>query len=285
MATRSDLLGEMPADLRLTHPDKILFPEMGLTKRDLVDYYRAVEKLMMPHLAGRYVSLVRCPAGRAKKCFFQKHATSGEEEFIRIDGLAGVLSWVQMNTLEFHIWGSEIADIERPTRLVFDLDPDPDLPFAVVKKGAVTLRGFLDELGLTSFPMLTGGKGVHVVVPVRPRASWVKVKAFCKAIANTLADTEPDAYVANMAKAKRKGRIFVDYLRNDRGATAIAPYSTRARPGATVAAPVSWDELARCRSAAAYNVPKMMRRKSDPWAGYFKIRQSLTVALLKSAGV
>jgi len=287
--------------VRLTHPDKVLYPDMGLTKRDLVDYYRAVEKLILPHVTERLVSLVRCPEGSAKKCFFQKHAregfpdafktleieesNGGRAEYLTIDGLDGLIAGVQVGTLEFHVWGSEIADIERPTRLVFDLDPDPGLGFAAVKKGATMLRGFLDELGLRSFPMLTGGKGVHIIVPIRPSVEWPVAKAFCRAVAAAMAEAAPDSYVVNMAKAKRKGRIFVDYLRNDRGSTAIAPYSTRARPGAAVAAPITWDELARTKSAAAYDVKTMARRKADPWKGYFKVKQSLTPALLKAAGV
>lgn len=286
--------------VRLTHPDKVLYPDMGLTKRDLVDYYCAVEKLILPHVTGRLLSLVRCPEGSAMRCFFQKHAgegfpeafksleivenNGGRAEYLTIDGLDGLIAGVQVGTLEFHVWGSEIADIERPTRLVFDLDPDPGLGFAAVKKGAITLRDFLDELGLKSFPMLTGGKGVHVVVPIHPTVEWPAAKAFCRAVAAAMEEAEPDKYVVAMAKAKRKGRIFIDYLRNDRGSTAIAPYSTRARPGAPVAAPITWDELARTKSAAAYDVKSMTRRKADPWKGYFKLKQSLTPALRKAAG-
>jgi bifunctional non-homologous end joining protein LigD len=287
--------------VRVTHPDKVLYPEMGLTKHDLIDYYRTVQKLMMPYIEGRLLSLVRCPEGSAKKCFYQKHAldgfptefkaleieenNGGRAEYLYIDNLAGLVAGVQVGTLEFHIWGSEIDDIERPTRLVFDFDPDPGLGFDAVKKAAKTLRGFLGELGLKSFPMLSGGKGVHVVVPIRPSVGWPQAKAFCRAVAEAMESAEPDAYVVNMSKAKRKGRIFVDYLRNDRGSTAVTPYSTRARAGATVGAPVTWEELARTKSAAAYDVKKMARRKADPWKGYFTVKQSLTAALLKAAGV
>jgi bifunctional non-homologous end joining protein LigD len=292
------------AGVRITHPDKILFPDMGLSKQDLIDYYTAVEKLILPHVAGRLVSLVRCPQGRAQKCFFQKHASDGfpeafkslsvrehkggSAEYLYIDSSAGLIAGVQVGTLEFHVWGSEIADIEKPTRLVFDLDPDPSVDFATVKKAAVELRDFLADLGLETFPMVTGGKGVHVIAPITPLSDWPQAKAFCRAVAQAMETNDPDRYVVNMAKAKRKGRIFIDYLRNDRGSTAIAPYSTRAKPGATVATPLSWDELAKCVSAAAFDVPKMMRRAvrlKDPWPGYFKLRQSLTKTLLKRAGV
>ena len=290
--------------VRLTHPDKVLYPEMGLTKRDLIEYYRAVEPLILPHVENRLVSLVRCPQGGGAKCFFQKHATDGfpeafkphtvkeqkggTAEYLYIDSLKGLIAGVQVGTLEFHVWGSEIADIEKPTRLVFDFDPDPSVDFAQVKKAAVELRDFLAELGLKTFPLITGGKGVHVIAPLTPRAEWPQAKAFCKAIASALEQAAPDRYVTNMAKAKRKGRIFVDYLRNERGSTAIAPYSTRAKAGATVAAPLSWDELARCKSADMFDVKTMTRRAKklkDPWPGFFKLRQTLTDAMLRAAGV
>jgi bifunctional non-homologous end joining protein LigD len=291
--------------VRITHPEKVLYPEMGLTKRDLIEYYRAVEKLILPHVVGRLVSLVRCPQGGGHKCFFQKHATDGfpdafkplkvkeqkggTAEYLHIDDLRGLIAGVQIGTLEFHVWGSQIDDIEKPTRLVFDFDPDPSVDFTQVKKAAVELRDFLAELGLRTFPLITGGKGVHVVAPIAPRAEWKQAKAFCKAIASAMETANPGRYVTNMAKAKRKGRIFVDYLRNDRGSTAIAPYSTRAKPGATVAVPLSWDELAKCKSADAFDVETMMDRaeklRSDPWKGFFEIRQSLTKALLTGARV
>jgi bifunctional non-homologous end joining protein LigD len=290
--------------VRITHPDKVLYPEMGLTKRDLIAYYRAVERLILPHVAERLVSLVRCPQGGGHKCFFQKHATDGfpeafkphtvkeqkggTAEYLYIDSLKGLIAGVQVGTLEFHVWGSEIADIEKPTRLVFDFDPDPSVDFAQVKKAAVELRDFLSELGLKTFPLITGGKGVHVIAPIVPRVEWPQAKAFCKAIASAMEQAAPDRYVTNMAKAKRKGRIFVDYLRNERGSTAISPYSTRAKAGATVAVPLSWDELARCKSADMFDVKKMTQRAKklkDPWPGFFKLRQTLTDAMLKGAGV
>lgn len=287
----------------LTNPDRVLWPGMGLTKSDLAEYYRAVADLMMPHMIARPVTLVRCPQGRQRKCFYQRHhvagfpehfhavdlreATGEAKSYLYIDEPEGLIAGVQFGVLEFHIWGSTVTDIERPDRMVFDLDPDPDLDFAAVRQAAAELASFLGELGLTSYPMLTGGKGVHVVVPLEPGAEWPEVKAFARSIAGTMAQYAPERYVDNMAKAKRKGRIFVDYLRNDRTSTAIAPYSTRAREGAPVAWPLNWDQIKRAKSGADYDVAKAMRAvkrlKSSPWQGYDDARRPLPAAKTRGA--
>lgn len=285
------------SQITITHPERVLFKAMKLTKGDIADYYRVVAPLMMPYLVERPVSLVRCPQGRQQKCFYQKHASGGFPELLRkvmiteadgdraeylyIDEPEGLMAGVQFGALEFHVWGATIDDLDRPERLVFDLDPDPSVPFAEVKKAAVELRDFLSELGLETFPMLTGGKGVHVIVPLKRKAEWPAAKAFARRLAETMAEHAPDRYVANMSKAKRKGRIFIDYLRNERGATAIAPLSTRARDGAPVAWPLGWDELKRVKAASEYDVPKALRTirrgRKDPWAGYEKARKALPV--------
>jgi bifunctional non-homologous end joining protein LigD len=285
----------MTEAVTLTNPGRVLYPSMGLTKSDLADYYRAVAELMMPHLVKRPVSLVRCPQGRQRKCFFQRHHVAGFPEhfhsvevressgeakgYLYIDEPEGLIAGVQFGVLEFHIWGSTIADLERPDRLVFDLDPDPALEFAQVRQAAFELSSFLGELGLASYPMLTGGKGVHVVAPLEPAAEWAQVKSFARSVAGTMAQYAPDRFVDNMAKARRKGRIFVDYLRNDRTSTAIAPYSTRAREGAPVAWPLSWDQFKRAQSGSDYNVEKTLRAvkrlKSSPWKGYDEARKPL----------
>jgi bifunctional non-homologous end joining protein LigD len=285
----------MSEPVKLTNPDRVLWPGMGLTKADLADYYRTVADLMMPHMMRRPVTLVRCPQGRQRKCFYQRHRVAGFPEhfhsvdlreatgeakgYLYIDEPEGLIAGVQFGVLEFHIWGSTIADIERADRMVFDLDPDTDLDFAEVRQAAVELAGFLGELGLTSYPMLTGGKGVHVVVPLEPVAEWAEVKGFARSIAGTMAQHAPERIVDNMAKAKREGRIFIDYLRNDRTATAIAPYSTRAREGAPVAWPLNWDQFKRAGSGADYNVEKAMRAvkrlKGPPWEGYENARRPL----------
>ncbi|HEX7005507.1 MAG TPA: non-homologous end-joining DNA ligase [Alphaproteobacteria bacterium] len=287
--------------VRITNPDRVLYPEMGLTKRDLIDYYGAVAEQMMPHLADRPVSLVRCPQGRQRQCFFQKHATdgmpaafavaaireaSGElSDYLAIDSFEGVIAGVQVGTLEFHIWGSRRKAIEKPDRLVFDLDPDPALNFAAVRQAAVEMRDFLADLGIESFALVTGGKGIHVVAPLAARREWPDVKRFAHGVAVTLAERAPERYVATASKARRRGRIFIDYLRNERGATAIAPYSTRARAGAPVATPVSWDELEHIERANAFSTDavrdRIRRQKRDPWDGYDAVLQSLTERMLK----
>jgi bifunctional non-homologous end joining protein LigD len=220
--------------------------------------------------ADRPISLVRCPQGRAKKCFFQKHDSGSfgkhvhhvpilekngkTEEYLYVEDVAGILTCVQMGTIEFHGWGSKVDDVERPDRLVFDLDPDVGLGFDEVKRAARDLHRHLADMGLQTFPLLTGGKGLHVVVPLTPQAEWPEVKDFAQRFAVALATAEPERFTANLAKASRTGRIFLDYLRNQRGATAIMPYSARAREGAPVSAPISWDELDGTESGARFTV-------------------------------
>jgi bifunctional non-homologous end joining protein LigD len=254
--------------VRVTSPDRIVFPELGLTKGALVDYYAVVAGVMLKELGNRPISLVRCPQGRARKCFFQKHdsgmfsddvhhvdiaeSDGKTEPYLFVDNAQGLLNCVQMGTIEFHGWGSRVADIERPDRLVIDLDPDEGLDFTVVKTAAVLVRDRLKAKGLASFPLLTGGKGVHVVAPLIPAAEWPAVKAWARAFAEALEAEMPDAFVASMSKARRKGRIFVDWLRNQRGATAVLPYSVRARDGAGVAVPMTWAQLADTTAASAF---------------------------------
>ncbi len=283
--------------IEISHAERVLFEAPKLTKGDIAAYYRAVAPLMLPYAGDRPVSLVRCPQGPQEKCFFQKHAGDGfpellrrvdikesdgeVEEYMYIDRPEGLVAGVQFGVLEFHVWGSTIRDLDRPERLVFDLDPDPSVTFVDVKKAAVEMRGFLEEIGLKTFPMLTGGKGIHVIAPLKPSAGWTEAKTFARQLAETLGSHAPDRYVANMSKAKRKGRIFIDYLRNERGSTAIAPWSTRARDGAPVAWPLTWDELKRVKTASAYNVPKALaalkRGRKDPWPDYEASRRKLPI--------
>jgi bifunctional non-homologous end joining protein LigD len=223
----------------LTHGERVIFPGDAITKRDLAVYYRDVGALFVPGLAGRPLSLVRCPQGRAKQCFFQKHDSGSfgdavhrfaiadkagkTEDYLHVDSDAGVLACVQMGTIEFHIWGSRVDAIEKPDRMVFDLDPDAGVDFAAVKSGAVLLRDALGSMGLASFALLSGGKGIHVVVPLTPAAEWPAVADFASRFARAMASAHPDRFVATMSKAKRKNRICIDWLRNQRGATAVAP--------------------------------------------------------------
>ena len=245
--------------IKISNPERIIDPESGVTKGELAAYYRAVAPLMLPWAASRPLTLVRCPQGRSRKCFFQKHdagsfgdhvlkvpileKNGSREDYLYVENQAGILACVQMGTIEFHGWGSSVEDVEKPDRLVFDIDPDVGLGFEEVKRTAKDLKSYLADMGLQTFPLLSGGKGLHVVVPLTPQAEWPEVKDFAQRFAVALAQAEPDRFTANMAKVKRKGRIFLDYLRNQRGATAIMPFSARAREGAPVSAPITWDEL------------------------------------------
>ncbi|MEP0707223.1 MAG: non-homologous end-joining DNA ligase [Parvibaculum sp.] len=296
----------MKAELRInsihiTHPDRVLFPEQGVTKLDLARYLETASGQMMPYVENRLVSLVRCPEGRQKKCFFQRHAGAGlndgfrtlevrgakeSEDYLCLDGKKGLVAAAQMGVLEFHIWGSRIDDIERPDRLVFDLDPGPGLPFDAVIEAAYETQTVLAALGLKSFPLLTGGKGIHVVAPLTRRHEWPVVKAFAKAIAEHMANARPSRYLAISSKKKREGKIFIDYLRNDHSATAIAPYSPRARKGAPVAWPVSWKELQTVESANEVTISSAFsHRKKNPWKEYGSVRQSLKSAALRKLGI
>ncbi len=263
-----------PADgetsVKVTHPDRIIFPDGDITKGQLAEYYARMAGLMLPFIGDRPISLVRCPQGRARKCFFQKHdaGSFGEhvhrvpirdkdgksDDYLYVKDADGLVACVQMGAIEFHGWGSRVATLEKSDRMVFDLDPDEGLAFTDTKKAAEHLKEQLAEVGLTSFPMLSGGKGVHVVVPLQPLAEWAEVKSFAERFARALAALEPDRFVATMSKASRKGRIFIDWLRNQRGSTAVMPYSARARDGAPVAVPVSWTELRDIETAAVWTI-------------------------------
>jgi len=256
--------------IKISSADRVIFPGDAITKGQLAEYYQSVGGVMLPWIADRPISLVRCPQGRAKQCFFQKHDAGsfgdavhsvairekdgGSEDYLWVDSIDGLIACVQMGSIEFHGWGSRASAVEKPDRLVFDLDPDTEVDFDAVKKAAADIKDHLADLGLVSFAMLSGGKGVHVVVPLTPAAAWPAVKDFADRFAQALAQAEPARFVATMSKAKRKGRIFIDWLRNQRGATAVLPYVVRARPGAPVAAPVTWDELRSIDSAARFHL-------------------------------
>lgn len=297
--SRADRKDALVAGVKISHPERVVFEDGAVTKLALAEYYEAMAERMLVHAGNRPLSLVRCPDGPTKQCFFQKHDSGGFPAAIRkvaiaekdggtadylfVDDAAGLVAAVQMNALEFHIWGAHANDVEKPDRVVFDLDPDESLTFEDVREAAFDLRNRLAELGLTTFPMITGGKGVHVVAPLDRRQDWPTVKAFAHDVADRLAEEEPERFVATMSKAKRTGRIFIDWLRNERGSTAIAPYSTRARDGAPVAVPVNWDELAGLEAANLFRLDDVVTRigQPDPWSGYGSVRQSLTKAVLK----
>ena len=271
------------SDVTISSRDRVIFPEAKATKGDLADYYAAIAPIMLPHTARRPISLVRCPQGRGKKCFFQKHDSGsfgdhvlhvpikekdgGHEDYLYVEDADGLLACVQMGTIEFHGWDSHVDALEKPDRMVFDLDPDVGLDFADVKKAAADIRRQLADIGLVSFAMLSGGKGVHVVVPVDPGHSWDMHKDFSKRFAEALSLAEPDRFVATMSKAKRKGKIFIDYLRNQRGSTAIMPYSARARENAPVAVPIGWDALGDVERASQWTIrdaEELLERAAGP---------------------
>jgi bifunctional non-homologous end joining protein LigD len=284
--------------IAITNPDRVIYPEDGLTKQDLADYYAQVEAVMMVDAARRPMTLIRCPQGRGKHCFFQKHdsGSMGEHvkhlpikerdgevaDYLYFEDVRGLLACVQMGTIEFHGWGSRVAKVEYPDRLVFDLDPDVGLDFAAVRGAAVRLRELLTDLGLKSFPLLTGGKGIHVVVPLDARARWDKVKSFAERFSRAVAEAEPERFTANIRKAQRKGRIFLDWLRNQRGATAVLPYSARAREGAPVAAPIAWEELDEYAGGNAFTIrdaDRLLERASSRLlAGWGQAKQTLPKA-------
>ena len=262
----------------ITHPDRDVFGN-GVTKLQVAEHHAEMAERMLPFVRNRPLSLLRCPDGVAKQCFFQKHRGEGmpasigaiaisdaaeDADYISVATAAGLVAATQMGAIEMHIWGSRNASLEQPDRIVFDLDPDEGLPFATVRGAASDLRDRLTDLGLPSVAMLSGGKGIHVIVPLRPQAEWETVKLFSRTLAVMLAEAEPDRFIATMSKAKRKGLIFIDWLRNERGSTAIAPYALRARPGAKVAVPVTWDELATIQSAGEFDIFSVRDRLALP---------------------
>ncbi|HVY87288.1 MAG TPA: non-homologous end-joining DNA ligase [Hyphomonadaceae bacterium] len=285
--------------MRLTHPDKVLWADVGLTKQNLAEYYAAHADLILPHLKDRPLSIVRCPEGAKGECFFQKHGNpstpksidtvsirekdGSKAQYLVVRSREALVSTAQIGALELHVWGCRIDEIEKPERIVFDLDPDEGLNFDDVKEAAFEVRDVLASVGLESFPMITGGKGVHVIVPIARRNDWVEVKTFAHGFSEKLAAASPNRYVVNMSKKKRKGRIFLDYLRNERGSTAIVPYSPRRRDGAPVATPVSWAELGRIDKASKFTMENLDARlkgqKRDPWPGYFSQKQTLTAKI------
>jgi bifunctional non-homologous end joining protein LigD len=279
--------------VRLTHPDKVLFPDPGITKRQLADYWAQVADVAVPLLAQRPLTLFRCPDGYSAQCFYQKHVgvgvpavvprvaiTEGEDPYAAIDGVESLLALVQIGVLELHVWGSRAEHLDKPDIIVFDLDPAPDVPWSEVANAGVAVKERLENLGLNAFAKLTGGKGLHVVVPVNPGPTWPAVKKFTRAFVHEMVRDEPRRFLASMSKAKRAGKIFIDYLRNDAEATAVGAYSPRARPGAPVALPIEWNELQPDAASAprfgVLEVPRLIRaRKRDPWEGFEAARRTL----------
>ncbi|MDP2247337.1 MAG: DNA ligase D, partial [Nitrosomonadales bacterium] len=288
------------AGVALSHPAKVLFSGKGITKQGLAEYYAKVEKWILPHLHDRPLSIVRCPNGQDDQCFFQKHAAASmhteierievptsrkDATYMLANNLPAIISLVQMGVLELHTWGASKHHLEKPDRLIFDLDPAEGLDWEAVTDAALLTRGLLEELGLRSFVKTTGGKGLHVVAPVVPEHDWDTIKQFTKGIAVHMSAQIPDRFTANMSKQKRTNKIFIDYLRNSLGATAIAAYSTRAKPNATVSVPIFWEEVGAEVRSDSFTVDNVMERLTildeDPWKDYAKTNQRITANTLK----
>lgn len=287
-------------DYPFTNPNKVLYPENGITKLDLAYYYKKIHKWILPYIAKRPLTLVRCPEGRQKKCFFQKHLNdlsadglysidiqdkTGIEPYIYIKDEAGLMALVQFGVLEMHIWGCHINNIEKPDLITFDLDPDPNVEWKKTIETAFLIKENLEKIKLISFVKTTGGKGLHVVVPIKPQYGWNEIEIFAHTFVSYLVSLNPNLYIANMNKAKRKGKIFIDYLRNHRGATAIAPYSTRAKENAPVSIPLSWDELSNKVKSDTFNINNVITRlkslNKDPWKEFFNSKQRLKLPNVK----
>jgi bifunctional non-homologous end joining protein LigD len=279
--------------VRFTHPDRIIYPDQQLTKLDLAAYYLAVGEAMLPYVVDRPLSLLRCPRGASEPCFMQKHPANKVPEglatvrvreekepgdYLIIKSLRGLLELVQMGALEIHLWGARADDLERPDRVVFDLDPGPGIEWRQIIMAAMMIRDLLTERRLKSFVKTTGGNGLHVVVPIMPSATWSETKQFSKSLVQLISTEKSDLYTINPSKAQRQGRIFLDYLRNDRGATSVAPFSPRARDGALVSALLSWKELSsgiHPQDFSVVTVPdRLQRLRVDPWKGFFDLSQS-----------
>ena len=286
------------AGIRISHPGRVLYEELGLTKAALARYYESVAEWMLPHLKGRPVSLVRGPGGITGELFFQKHDDKlsipgireldpalwpGHAGLLEVPTAHALVGAAQMNVIEFHTWNSLAKAIDRPDRMIFDIDPGEGVGWARVQEAALLTRTLLEELGLKSWLKTSGGKGLHLVVPLAPKLDYDTVKGFSQAVVQHLARTVPSRFVAKSGAANRVGKVFVDYLRNSWNATTAAAFSARSRPGLGVSMPVSWDQLMSLKSGAQWNIATAREylsfQKEDPWADYRKSRQTLTKAM------
>lgn len=306
--------------VKITHPNRIIQVTKTLSKLEIVEYYNFIAPLMLPHIINRPSVLVRCTEDGKKiknsnvGCFYQKHYTPGfpksiypfpiretgshshketgsnkksknelneDSPYLYIKNKKGLISLIQFSTLEIHSWGAPCKNIEKPDRIIFDLDPSPQTPWKTVISTAYFIRDRLEKLQLRSFVKTTGGKGLHIVIPLKSQKSWSEIKGFAKQFAQSMVEENPTLFTTNPLKAKRKNKIFIDYLRNSRGALFVAAYSTRAKTGAPISTPLEWDELKNLKSADQYTVANIRKRilqlKTDPWKGFFECRQSLTI--------
>lgn len=274
----------------LSSPDKLLWPKPPISKADLRDYYEAAADRLMPFVANRPLTLIRAPDGVTREIFYQRHAMKGMSKligtvkvkgepkpYLTIKSAEALPALAQIAAVEIHPWASTAGDLERPDYLTFDLDPDKGLSFVDLRKAAFDLREILARLGLGAFLKVTGGKGLHVVVPLKPRAEWEEAKEFSRGLVEAMAAVKPDAYTTNIRKARRRGRVFLDYLRNGRTATAVAAWSPRGRDGAPLAVPIAWGDIERKRTLPRFTLDKAKAafRAADSWSDYEKARQPL----------
>jgi bifunctional non-homologous end joining protein LigD len=292
------------AGIEVTHPERVLFEELGLTKEALAKYYERVAEHLLPDLKNRPLSLVRCPQGPGEGCFYQKHIdkawsaeidrvtipeSDGEGIYAVANSAGAVVALVQKGVIELHVWGSTTRDLAKPDRMIFDLDPDLAVPWREVMAATRLTREKLEDIGLESFLKTSGGKGLHVAVPLSPRHDWDEVKEFSRAVAESLVEENPRLFTSKAAKKERTRRIFIDYLRNSSGATTVAAYSVRARKGAPVSTPLHWDELGGRMKPSSFHVGNVARRlqglHSDPWKAFHRKSQTLTAAMKRKVGL
>lgn len=282
-------------NLNLTNPNKILYSEDKITKEDIANYYNFISKLMLPYIKNRPLTLVRCPSSYTS-CFYQKHITgtlpealhtilikekNSKGEYIYLENRSGLLELSQLDVLEIHPWGAQIKNVEKPNMIIFDLDPSPEVEWKKVVEGAKLIKKYLLKFKLKSFVKTTGGKGLHIVVPIKAEYNWDEVKDFARKFVSLIEQKNPDQYISKISKVQRKGKIFIDYLRNQKGATAVAPYSTRARLHAPVSTPIAWNELTNQFEDTFFTIKtlplRLQKLKKDPWADFFKTKQSLNL--------
>ena len=293
---------EAIAGVALSNPDKLYFPEAGITKRDLARYYESVAPWILPHIERRPLSLVRCPDGWSSQCFYQKNAdrsvheavtrvevpgSDGPATYFSAGSAAALVGLVQWGVIELHPWGARSPRLDRPDRLIFDFDPDEGLSWDALVAAVRELRALLAEMHLVGFLKTTGGKGLHVVLPIRATLTWDEAKSFSRAVADVMVRTTPELFTTNASKEQRKGKIFIDYLRNASGATAVAPYAVRARARAPVAMPIAWSDLksdVRFDHFNIGNVTQRLDRRTDPWADFLSTHQVITAKMRKRLG-
>jgi bifunctional non-homologous end joining protein LigD len=287
------------AGVRLTHPDRVLYPGQGITKRELAEYYTVVAERMLPLVRERPLTLVRCPSGAKTECFYQRRAGRGtpkvlgrvqvpvqgkRETYLTADDLPALVSLVQLGVLEMHVWGARRDRLDRPDRMIHDLDPAPGVPWKAVVEGALRIRDTLAALGLRSFLKTSGGKGLHVVTPLVRRLSWDELREFSRGVAEAVVRDDPARFLTSASREEREGKIYIDYLRNSWSASAVAPYSTRSREGAPISFPLAWEELGpgtRPGDFTVRTVPERVRSGADPWADFGTVRQSITRGMLE----